>query len=129
MHFVEFFPLKIKVFLVGCGGIGVEVLNALQHVPELTHLTMVDLDTVEVSNLSRQYIFTTQDVGKPKVTACARFMERERPDVEVVQLVRDVTSDFFTVKFIGQFDYVLNALDNLTARKAISNLVFVHNLI
>lgn len=43
--------------------------------------------------------------------------------------MRDVTSDFFTVKFIGQFDYVLNALDNLAARKAVSNLVFVHNLI
>lgn len=105
------------------------MLNALQYVPELAHLTMVDLDTVEVSNLSRQYIFTAEDVGKAKVAACARFMARVRPDVEVVSLVRDVTSDFFTVGFIGQFDYVLNALDNLAARKAVSNLVFVHNLI
>lgn len=56
-------------------------------------------------------------------------MARARPDVNVVSLVRDVTSDFFTVEFIGQFDYVLNALDNLGARKAVSNLVFVHNLI
>lgn len=129
MRHILLIPLQIRVFLVGCGGIGVEVLNALQHVPKLKYLAMVDLDTVEVSNLSRQYIFTPEDVGKSKVAACARFMARQRPDVEVVQYVRDVTSDFFTVEFIGQFDYVLNALDNLGARKAVSNLVFVHNLI
>lgn len=56
----------IRVLLVGCGGIGVEVLHNLLYLLNLQELDLVDMDVVERSNLSRQYLFTEDDIGSYK---------------------------------------------------------------
>ncbi|CAL6001392.1 Ubiquitin-activating_enzyme E1 [Hexamita inflata] len=119
----------MKVLLVGCGGIGVEILNNIQYIKELTRLDLIDMDIVEFSNLSRQYIFDIQDVGQSKVKACERFIKRLRPDIEVNGHVSDVTTSFFNPVYFMQFDYVINALDNIQARQSVAKNIFISQLL
>ncbi|CAL6070611.1 Ubiquitin-activating_enzyme E1 [Hexamita inflata] len=119
----------MKVLLVGCGGIGVEILNNIQYIKEMTRLDLIDMDIVEFSNLSRQYIFDIQDVGQSKVKACERFIKRLRPDIEVNGHVSDVTTSFFNPVYFQQFDYVINALDNIQARQSVAKNIFISQLL
>lgn len=57
---------KLSIFLVGCGGIGIEMINNILHMQHIERVEMTDMDVVELSNLSRQYIFTKEDIGLSK---------------------------------------------------------------
>jgi ubiquitin-like 1-activating enzyme E1 B len=110
-----------SVLLVGAGGIGCEVVKLLCHVP-CRRVAIVDLDTVDVSNLNRQFLFSPTDVGAPKAAACARALSAAQPATVVEPLVTDVTSPSFNVASVSQFDIAINALDNVTARARVNDL-------
>ena len=128
------------ILLIGAGGIGCELLKNLA-LSGFTKVTIVDLDTIDVSNLNRQFLFRSQHVGMPKcVVACevGRAMapvsttgtggggedgDSSQGGVQYQALhgnVCDTTT--FNVSYISQFALVLNALDNVTARRRVNRL-------
>ena len=115
---------KCKILLVGAGGIGCELLKNLA-LSGFSHVKVVDLDTIDVSNLNRQLLFRSQHVGKPKCTTAAEVAtEMAKPmNVQYDAMFGNVCdTNTFNVKFVQQFDLVLNALDNLTARRRVNRL-------
>ncbi|WP_436889738.1 HesA/MoeB/ThiF family protein [Nocardiopsis dassonvillei] len=80
---------RARVVLLGCGGIGglVAVTLATAGVGELL---LVDADHVELSNLTRQFLFTEADIGLPKAEVLARELRRRNRDCRVLPVVRDV---------------------------------------
>ncbi len=80
---------QARVVLLGCGGIGslVAVTLATAGVGELT---LVDGDHVELSNLTRQFLFTEADIGLPKAEALARELRRRNSSCRVRPVVRGV---------------------------------------
>ncbi|SHK55308.1 Molybdopterin or thiamine biosynthesis adenylyltransferase [Nocardiopsis flavescens] len=80
---------RARVVLLGCGGIGslVAVTLATAGVGELV---LVDADHVELSNLTRQFLFTEADIGLPKAEVLARELQRRNRDCRVLPAVRDV---------------------------------------
>jgi ubiquitin-activating enzyme E1 len=113
-----------RVFLVGCGALGCEYLKGLALMGIGTgrdgHVYVTDMDRIEVSNLSRQFLFRQHDVGNPKSVSGARVVKKMNPQMNIEALERKVgtdTEDFFDDKFWESLDLCWNALDNVHARR------------
>ncbi|GJN91936.1 hypothetical protein Rhopal_004961-T1 [Rhodotorula paludigena] len=115
-----------RQFLVGAGAIGCEMLKnwammGLATGPE-GHVYVTDLDTIEKSNLNRQFLFRTKDVGSFKSEAARRATTEMNSGfegkVDVFKLaVGPDTENTFGDSFFDSIDCVTNALDNVAARQ------------
>ena len=112
-------------FLVGAGAIGCEMLKNWALIGLGTgskgHVTVTDMDTIEKSNLNRQFLFRPDDVGKLKsdvAAAAAEAMNTEfRGKIKSLRdRVGEDTEHVFNDEFWHSLDGVTNALDNVTAR-------------
>lgn len=114
-----------KVLLVGCGGIGCEVAKLLA-LKNLEHVHLIDLDTIELSNLNRQFIFKSSDIGKHKAKVLSSWLQDRYKDrgfaTQVTYSLEPVPNEACSPSFVAKFDVVINALDNIAARSAVNKL-------
>lgn len=116
---------NLKVFLVGSGAIGCEMLKnwammGLGSGPN-GKIIVTDNDSIEKSNLNRQFLFRPKDVGGNKSEIAARAVQVMNPDLTgkieaKLDKVGNDTEDIFDDSFWNQLDFVTNALDNVDAR-------------
>lgn len=111
-------------FLVGSGAIGCELLKifALMGIGMNGCLTVTDMDNIEKSNLNRQFLFRSWDVGQPKSkTAIEAVRYGINPQctsiVALTDRVGPETEHIFDDAFFESLDFVANALDNIDARR------------
>lgn len=114
-----------REFLVGSGAIGCEMLKnwammGLGSGPQ-GQIHVTDMDTIEKSNLNRQFLFRAPDVGKLKSECAAAAVARMNPDLQGKILayrerVGAETENVFGDDFFANLDSVTNALDNVDAR-------------
>mmetsp|Transcript_59776 Transcript_59776/g.146772 ORF Transcript_59776/g.146772 Transcript_59776/m.146772 type:complete len:698 (+) Transcript_59776:73-2166(+) len=131
-----------KILCVGAGGIGCELLKDLA-LSGFRQVEVIDLDTIDVSNLNRQLLFRGQHVGMAKCTVACQVAGdmvpplpadngNDKDDIPPIRYqanhgnVCDATK--FNVPFIQQFDLVLNALDNVEARRRVNRLCLAANV-
>ncbi|KPF92632.1 molybdopterin biosynthesis protein MoeB [Novosphingobium sp. AAP83] len=107
------------VVLVGMGGIGSPALQYLAGAG-IGHLTLIDDDVVEASNLQRQTIYTEADIGQPKAAAAAAWAARFDPVLTVTPHVIRITRDNADSLITGA-DVVLDGCDNFATRLAVSD--------
>ncbi|MGH9521858.1 MAG: HesA/MoeB/ThiF family protein, partial [Terriglobales bacterium] len=103
-----------RVLVVGAGALGNEILKNLALLG-FRSVVIVDLDTVDVTNLSRSVLFTETNIGTPKATAAAAAMRRISSAVSALPLTANILSQVG----LGIFDWadvVLGGLDNREAR-------------
>ena len=106
--------LDASVLVVGAGGLGSPVLQYLA-AAGVGHLTVVDDDRVELSNLQRQIIHGTDDVGRKKVDSAAEFIESLNPDITVETHDTRLTAEN-VVELVTPHDVVVDASDNFPTR-------------
>lgn len=115
-----------KHFLVGAGAIGCEMLKnwAMMGIASGGEgsITVTDMDTIEKSNLNRQFLFRPKDVGNTKSSAAAEAVVSMNPELNGrinsrTDRVGNETENVFTEKFWSALDVVTNALDNVDARR------------
>ncbi|WHH57653.1 HesA/MoeB/ThiF family protein [Petroclostridium sp. X23] len=114
--------LKSKVLVIGCGGLGSPILSYLAAAGVGT-IGIVDFDTVTISNLQRQILHFTDDIGKKKVDSAEEKLLRLNPDIKVVKHVCRATIDNIE-EIIENYDVVIDAVDNFTARYIISDCCY-----
>ncbi|KAG7035070.1 SUMO-activating enzyme subunit 2 [Cucurbita argyrosperma subsp. argyrosperma] len=110
-----------KVLMVGAGGIGCELLKTLA-LSGFQDIHIIDMDTIEVSNLNRQFLFRKSHVGQSKAKVARDAVLRFRPHVSITSYHANVKNQEFNVDFFKQFSVVLNGLDNLDARRHVNRL-------
>jgi molybdopterin/thiamine biosynthesis adenylyltransferase len=103
-----------KVLVVGAGALGNELLKNLALLGIGT-VVVVDLDSVEGSNLSRCVLFRESDEGRPKAEVVAEAARELNPQLRVVPVVGDVRTAF-GLRVFDEVDVVLGGLDNREAR-------------
>jgi len=111
--------LDASVLVVGAGGLGSPVIQYLAAAGVGT-LAVVDDDAVERSNLQRQIVHGTDDIGRPKVDSAADYVATINPDVTVerheLRLAPDNIEDL-----IADYDFVVDASDNFGTRYLVND--------
>ncbi|GAB4815134.1 hypothetical protein N2152v2_002180 [Parachlorella kessleri] len=110
-----------KVLAVGAGGIGCELLKTLA-MTGFNHIDVVDLDTIETSNLNRQFLFRKRHVGSSKAAVAAEAVKSMRKGMNITAHQGNVKDPQYGLDFFQRFDLVLNGLDNLEARRHVNRL-------
>ena len=110
-----------KILIVGAGGIGCEILKNMI-LMGFRYLEIIDLDTIDVSNLNRQFLFRQEHVGKPKALVACEAVKLFNPDCKVIPHHGNIKDEAFNINYFKKFDCVLNALDNIDARKHVNRL-------
>ncbi len=111
--------LQAKVLIIGAGGLGAPAAMYLTAAGVGT-IGIADADEVDLSNLQRQIIHSTKDVGKPKVISAKETMEAMNPDVTVKAYHTFVTSENI-MELIADYDFIIDGTDNFPAKFLIND--------
>jgi molybdopterin-synthase adenylyltransferase len=112
-----------RVLVIGAGGIGSPALLYLA-AAGIGTLGVVDDDAVSLSNLQRQVLHTTPDVGKPKTDSAAAAIAKLNPHVRV-ELHRNRIDASNAMELIGAYDLVLDGSDNFKTRYLVSDACYL----
>lgn len=115
--------LQSKVLVVGAGGLGAPMLLYLAAAGVGT-IGVIDDDVVDLSNLQRQVIHMTDQVGRPKVESAAQLLARLNPDIRVIPFQSRITADN-AADIIGGFDLVADGSDNFTTRFLLNDACYL----
>ena len=115
--------LRSKVLLIGAGGLGSPSALYLAAVGVGT-LGLMDGDVVDLTNLQRQVLHTTADVGKPKVESGARTIKALNPDTNVIPLPMRITVDN-VMDVIKDYDLVVDGSDNFETRYLVNDACYL----
>jgi adenylyltransferase/sulfurtransferase len=110
---------EASVLVVGAGGLGAPVLQYLA-AAGVGRIGIVDDDVVSLSNLHRQILFGTDDVGQPKALVAARALQRLNPHVKLEPLVARLDTDN-ALDLIGSYDLVADGSDNFATRYLVND--------
>ena len=119
-------------FVVGSGAIGCELLKNFALIGLATgegKITITDMDTIEKSNLNRQFLFRSNDIGKPKSESAASAIKKMNPNVNIEAQLNKVcpeNENFYSPSFYQNLDGVANALDNVQARLYVDKQCVLH---
>lgn len=103
-----------KVLVAGAGALGNEVIKNLALLG-IGHIAVADMDTIELSNLTRSALFRASDAGKLKAECAVRAARDLYPDIDAVALTGNITATL-GLGWIRWADVVVGALDNREAR-------------
>jgi len=115
--------LRSKVLLIGAGGLGSPTALYLAAAGVGT-LGLMDGDTVDMTNLQRQILHTTADIGKPKVESGARMLKALNPDVNIVALPMRITVAN-VLDIIKDYDLVVDGSDNFETRYLVNDACYL----
>ncbi len=101
-----------RVILFGIGGVGSWAAEALVRTG-LTHLTIVDGDTVQASNINRQLPATRATMGMPKVEALRERLLSLNHEAEIIARHEMVNADWLAANGLENYDYVIDAIDSV----------------
>jgi molybdopterin-synthase adenylyltransferase len=110
--------------VVGVGGLGAPVAQFLAAAGVGT-LTLCDADRVDLTNLQRQILYATADVGQPKVDAAAARLAAINPDVELRRVASRVDGEALA-SLAASADVVVDCTDNFETRHAVNRACVAH---
>ena len=108
-----------RVAVVGAGGLGSPVSLYLAAAGVGT-IGLVDFDVVDATNLHRQILFGTSDVGRPKLEAAAARLNDINPNVRIVRFEERLTSEN-ALRILADFDVVADGTDNFPTRYLVND--------
>ncbi|KAM7201182.1 ubiquitin-activating enzyme E1 3 [Naviculisporaceae sp. PSN 640] len=115
---------QARVLMVGAGGIGCELLKNLA-LSGFGEIHIVDLDTIDLSNLNRQFLFRHEHIKKSKALVAKEAAEKFNPNVKIIAYHANIKESQFNIDWFSSFTLVFNALDNLEARRHVNKMCLV----
>lgn len=110
---------KASVLVVGLGGLGSPLAMYLA-ASGIGTLGLVDFDVVDASNLQRQIIHGTSDVGRSKIDSATHSLKEINPEITIIRHKEALTSEN-ALKIIGQYDIVADGTDNFKTRYLVND--------
>ena len=115
--------LKAQVLVIGSGGLGCSVLQSLVH-SGVSHITIVDHDSVDVTNLHRQVLFNVNDIGKSKAQTASDKLNKIAPWVSTIA----INKKFEGEAYYKEFDIIVDCTDNLRTKFLIHDFAFTNKI-
>lgn len=116
-----------KVLVIGAGGLGCPVLQYLVAAGVGT-IGVIDMDRVEESNLQRQVLYTTEDIGTYKAQAAKRRLEGLNPLIQINAYTEELSTQN-ALELINQYDLIVDGSDNFATRYLVSDACVLLNKI
>ena len=113
---------RARVLVIGAGGLGAPVLLYLA-AAGIGTLGIVDDDTVSLSNLQRQVIHATPDIGRQKAESASDVIRRLNPHVSIEAHAMRLTADN-AIDLVSRYDIVADGSDNFTTRYLVSDACY-----
>lgn len=110
---------RASVLIIGAGGLGSPVSMYLA-AAGVGRIGLVDFDRVDITNLQRQILYGTSDVGRPKIEAAHERLHDMNPDVDVVTYAERLTSEN-ALEILGGYDVVIDGTDNFATRYLVND--------
>ncbi|KAI5956716.1 uba3 [Candida jiufengensis] len=112
-----------QILVIGSGGLGCEILKNLA-LTGFKNIHVIDMDTIDLSNLNRQFLFRQNDIGKSKAEVAANFILNTINDPQL-----NITPHFkkiqdMNLEFYRSFQVVISGLDSIEARRWINSILF-----
>lgn len=108
-----------KVLVIGAGGLGCPILQYLS-AAGIGTIGIVDFDTIELHNLHRQILYSTNDVGKLKAETAAEKLKSQNPNVAFV-VFNEMLKEENAEKIISFFDIIVDGSDNFLTRYLVND--------
>ena len=115
-----------KMLVVGLGGLGCSASQYLA-VAGVGHLTLLDFDTVDLSNLQRQVLHDDSRLGMPKVESAKLSLQRLNPHIQV-DTIHQLLDEQQLHDLVSKFDVVLDCTDNVTTRNQLDLACAAHKI-
>lgn len=103
-----------RVLIIGAGGLGSPAALYLA-AAGVGHITIADGDTLDLSNLQRQILHTTADIGNPKAYSAAAHLRALNPEIEITPLPRRINR-LEMCALVSHFDFIIEATDSLDTK-------------
>lgn len=110
---------RAKVLVVGAGGLGCPALQYLSAAGVGT-IGIIDFDTIELSNLQRQTLYSISDIGKSKAPTAAEKLKAFNPEIQILSFIVKLDSNN-ALALINDFDIVIDGTDNFSTRYLIND--------
>jgi len=110
---------KARVLCIGAGGLGSPMTLYLAAAGVGT-LGLVDFDVVDLTNIQRQILYSTSDVGRPKLDAAKERLRQLNPEIEVVDHSTHLSS-WNVLDLLGQYDIIADGTDNFPTRYLVND--------
>ncbi|XP_005995287.1 NEDD8-activating enzyme E1 catalytic subunit isoform X6 [Latimeria chalumnae] len=118
---LQFLLDTCKILVIGAGGLGCELLKNLA-LSGFRKIHVIDMDTIDVSNLNRQFLFRPKDVGRPKAEVASEFINNRISGCSVVPHFKKIQE--FDETFYRQFHIIVCGLDSIIARRWINGMLW-----
>jgi molybdopterin/thiamine biosynthesis adenylyltransferase len=118
--------LAAHALIIGAGGLGSPAAFYLASAG-IGKITLVDNDTVDLTNLQRQILHTTERIGQPKAQSGKQTLARINPEIEVVALTERVEGERLG-ELVRQATVVLDCSDNFATRHAVNSACVAHKV-
>ena len=115
-----------KMLIVGLGGLGCAASQYLA-VAGVGHLSLLDFDTVDLSNLQRQVLHDDSRLGMPKVESAKLSLQRLNPHIQV-DTIHQLLDEQQLHDLVSKFDVVLDCTDNITTRNQLDLACATHKI-
>jgi sulfur-carrier protein adenylyltransferase/sulfurtransferase len=116
---------QASVLVIGAGGLGCPCLQYLS-AAGVGRLGIVDFDTVDVSNLQRQILYTTEDLGKQKSVAAATRLQQSNPHTHITSYTEPL-DEYNALEIIKAYDIIVDGSDNFSTRYLVSDACVLLN--
>lgn len=117
--------LDASVLIIGMGGLGSPIAMYLASAG-VGHLLIADHDQVELSNLQRQIIHRSDDLGKAKVDSAYDTLHQLNPEIQITRFREKLNSEYLN-DLVPQVDVVIDGCDNFATRFAVNQACVQHN--
>lgn len=115
---------KANILVVGLGGVGGTAVEALIR-SGIEHITIIDKDVFDESNLNRQILATKDTIGTEKTAVCKKRIQAINPQVNVIP--KTIFLNASTINELEQYDYIIDACDTIDTKVLLAKYAIENN--